>query len=365
MALAFAVVACTTTATPGSGRSVGPADDPSLERLTADARTEGSLTTIGLPRGWCGYGALIDGFKETYGLEVTELDPGAISSDQLEVLRDAGAGNDAQSPDVVDLGLLHAPPVRDEGLAAPYRVAGWSSIPVEAKDSDGHWWGAYYGVIAFEVNTDEVETVPRAWSDLLRPEYEGLVSLAGDPHDSSQAVAAVYAAALAAGGGPDDPTIGLDFFRRLADAGTLSSRIATTKSILDGRTPIALRWTYHALADRASTAKRGPDIAVVIPSSGRLAVPFVQAINATARHPSAARLWQEHLLSDDGQAGLLAGGCYPTRLADMRRRDVIADDALAAVPDPTGAIFPTAPQLEAATQAIDSGWEKAVGVAIR
>jgi putative spermidine/putrescine transport system substrate-binding protein len=358
-------VACTTSQPSEQGRTGDPTNDPSVGSLIAEARAEGALTTIALSRTWCGYGAIIDAFKDTYGIEVTELDPNAISTDEIEVLRTAGPDGSAQSPDVVDLGLLYGPQVRDEGLTAPYRVAGWESIPDSAKDPDGYWWGAYYGVIAFEVNADEVATLPRDWDDLLRPEYEGLVSLAGDPHDSSQAVAAVYAAALASGGGLEDASPGLDLFRRLSEAGTLSTRIATSRTMTTGRTPIAIRWTYLALADRATAAAAGgPDIVVVVPTTGRLAVPFVQAISASAPHPNAARLWQEYLLADEGQAGLLAGGCHPIRLEDMRERGVIAPDALSSVPDAAGAVFPTATQLGAATSAVESGWDEIVGLAI-
>ena len=45
------------------------------EELIAAAKAEGSLTTIALPHDWCGYGAMIEGFKAKYGLEVNELNP--------------------------------------------------------------------------------------------------------------------------------------------------------------------------------------------------------------------------------------------------------------------------------------------------
>jgi putative spermidine/putrescine transport system substrate-binding protein len=40
----------------------------SMDELVAAAKKEGELTTIALPHDWCGYGALIDGFKSKYGL---------------------------------------------------------------------------------------------------------------------------------------------------------------------------------------------------------------------------------------------------------------------------------------------------------
>ena len=39
-----------------------------MDALIAAAQAEGTLTTIALPLDWCGYGAVIDGFKAKYGL---------------------------------------------------------------------------------------------------------------------------------------------------------------------------------------------------------------------------------------------------------------------------------------------------------
>jgi putative spermidine/putrescine transport system substrate-binding protein len=357
------LAACTVGVVGESSASPRPTADAGHAELVAAAAKEGALTTIALARDWCGYGSIIDGFKERYGIEVSELDPNAISADEVEVLRESVEGGGPQAPDVVDLGLTHGPEVREAGLVAPYRVAGWDAIRDEAKDPDGHWWGDYYGVMSFEVNADRVRDVPSDWDDLLRPQYRGLVSLAGDPRTSTQAAAAVYAASLASGGSLDDSGPGMTYFRRLADAGSLSEHAATTKGILDGSTPIAIRWTYNALSDkaRAAGAKEGPEIAVVVPGGGRLAVPFVQAISASAPHPSAARLWQEHLLTDEVQTGFLAGGCHPIRFDELAERKAIDPDVLAGLPDVSGASFPTAGQLSAAMTAIESGWEDQVG----
>ena len=359
------LAACTVGVAGESSRNTQPTDDPGRDDLVAAARADGTLTTIALARTWCGYGAIIDGFKSDYGIAVTELDPNAISGDQVEVLRDGATGSGPQSPDVVDLGLSYGPEVREAGLVAPYRVAAWDSIRDEAKDPDGHWWGAYYGVVAFEVNADKVADLPTDWDDLLRPEYRGRVSLAGDPHTSSQAIAAIFAASLASGGSLDDVAPGIDYFRRLSDSGNLTDRAATSKDVLKGRTPIAIRWTYNALADRAQgRAEKGPKIAVVVPRSGRLAVPFVQAIAASASHPSAARLWQEHLMTEDVQKAFLAGGCHPIRFDELMERGIIDRDVLADLPETGGAAFPTATQLAAATSAIETGWDDAVGLTI-
>ena len=57
-----------------------------MEALIAAAQEEGTLTTIALPLDWCGYGAVIDGFKAKYGLEENGLDRGAGSAEELEAI---------------------------------------------------------------------------------------------------------------------------------------------------------------------------------------------------------------------------------------------------------------------------------------
>ena len=46
------------------------------------------LTTIALPHDWCGYGAVIDGFKKKYPeITVNELNPDAGSADEVEAVK--------------------------------------------------------------------------------------------------------------------------------------------------------------------------------------------------------------------------------------------------------------------------------------
>ena len=60
----------------------GAAHAQDLAALEEAAKAEGMLTTIALPHDWCGYGAVIDGFKAKYpGISVNELNPDAGSAD--------------------------------------------------------------------------------------------------------------------------------------------------------------------------------------------------------------------------------------------------------------------------------------------
>jgi putative spermidine/putrescine transport system substrate-binding protein len=341
--------------------SVSIAPDP-LKDLVAAARAEGTLTTIGLSPGWCNYRAIIDAFKQRYGLEVQELSPDAPPSEQLDALKaDPASG---KAPDVVDVTTTVAAQAKTAKLLAPYKVATWATIPDALKDKDGAWTGDYYGVLVFEVNSSVIATAPAAWADLVSPAAVGLLALAGDPRVSSQAGLAVLSAGLANGGSLDDVKPGLAWFKQLAASNRLMQSVATSDSIDSGLTPLAIRWTYNALWHRDGTAGK-PPIEVVAPATGRLGVANAQAINARAPHPNAARLWLEFLFSDAGQNLWLDGYCHPARFADLTNRDAIPVETLARLPDTSGVVFPSVTQQAKALQTIADGWDATVGLEIR
>ncbi len=352
-----------------SGASTAPSAEPSsgtgggsMDALIEAAKAEGTLTTIALPHDWCNYGGAIEAFKTKYGLEINELDPNAGSGDEIEAIKANKGNTGPQAPDVIDVGLSFGPSAKGEDLLAQYKVETWDSIPDDAKDADGYWVGDYYGVLSFEVNTGVVKNVPQDWSDLLKDEYKGQVALAGDPRSSNQAIQTVFAAALANGGSLDDAQPGLDFFKELNAKGNFVPVIAKPGTIASGETPITIRWTYNALANRDSTAASGgPAIEVVVPKSGRFAGVYVQAISAFAPHPNAAKLWQEFLYSDEGQNEWLKGYCHPIRYEDLVARDAVPAEQLAKLPDVEGAVFPSLDQLNAATELITKQWDAVVG----
>ena len=338
-----------------------------MEALVAAAQAEGMLTTIALPRDWCNYGEMIDTFAAKYGLEVNELDSNAGSADELEAIR-ANQGNPGpQAPDVIDVGLAFGPQAKDEGLLQPYKVSTWDSIPADAKDADGYWYGDYYGVLAFAVNTDVVTNVPQDWTDLLSEEYTGQVALAGDPRLSNQAILSVMAASIASGGSAADAAPGLEFFKQLNDAGNFVPVIALPGTIAQGETPITIAWDYNNLAWRDSLAGN-PPVEVVVPASGVVAGVYVQGISAFAPHPNAAKLWMEYLYSDEGQNVWLKGYCHPIRFNDMAERGVIPQELMDALPPAeayAAAVFPTLEEQEASKETIVSQWDTVVGADVK
>ena len=375
--LALALGACTPkpteaptaapTEAPTEAPTVAPTDAPvdPMAELVAAAEAEGMLTTIALPHDWCNYGGVIDAFKAKYpNIEVNELNPDAGSGDEIEAIKANQGNTGPQAPDVIDVGFSYGDSSKKEGLIQPYKVSTWDTIPDDAKDADGYWYGDYYGVMAFLVNTDVQPDVPQDWADLLDPKYKGQIALSGDPRVSNQAIQAVYASALANGGSLDNIQPGLDFFAQLNTLGNLIPLIANNGLVAKGEIPVRITWDYNALAAVDSFAGN-PATAVVIPATGRFAGVYVQAISAYAPHPNAAKLWMEFLYSDEGQILWMQGYCHPIRESDMRARGVIPADLLAKLPDVSGAVFPTLAQLNAAKELITTTWDAVVGADVQ
>ena len=347
--------------------SVASAD--AMADLEAAAKAEGNLTTIALPHDWCGYGAVIEGFKKKYPeIAINELNPDGSSADELEAVRANKDNKGPQAPDVLDIGLSFGPVAKQEGLIQPYKVATWDSIPDTAKDADGAWYGDYYGVMSFIVNTDLVKTVPTDWADLMKPEYANAFALTGDPRSGNQGLMSVMSAGMAMGGKPgaESAAKGLEFFAGLNKAGNFVPVSGKTGTIAQGTTPIVAAWDYNALAWR-DTLAGNPKAEVVIPASGTLAGVYVQAISAYAPHPNAAKLWMEYLYSDEGQLLWLSGYCHPIRFNDLAARNVIPADLMAKLPPAEAyakAVFPTLDEQSAHKEGVSAGWDKVVGVKV-
>ena len=107
--------------------------------------------------------------------------------------------------------------------------------------------------------------------------------------------------------------------------------IGKAASIAQGETPVLVFWDYNALAAR-DNLKGNPKVDVIVPESGVVAGVYVQAISAYAPHPNAAKLWLEHLYSDEGQIAWLKGYCHPIRFANLVEAGKVPADVLAALP---------------------------------
>ena len=187
------------------------------------------------------------------------------------------------------------------------------------KDTRGLWTGDYYGSVTIGYNANLVKTPPKSFADLLKPIYKNQVALNGSPLKSGSAIAGVFAAALANGGSLSNVGPGVDWFAKARSAGNFIPVQTTPQTVASGQTPISIDWDYNNFA----YVKEFPSAnwKVVLPTDGQYGGYYCQAVNATAPHPWAARLWQEFLYSDQGQILYLKGYAHPARFADLRRAE--------------------------------------------
>ena len=332
----------------------------SMKELIAEAKKEGKVNVIALPHDWANYGESISTFKKKYGLAMDETNPGGTSAQENEAIR--SLKGDSRAPDSVDVTVALAVDGTREGLYGKYFVRTFSTIPRAMKDTRGFWWADYWGAVSIGYNQNLVSNPPKSFKDLLKPEYKGKVALNGSPLTSGSAVAGVFAAAIGAGGSASDVQPGIDYFAKLKQIGNFIPVQSTPQTIASGQTPISIDWDYLNLAYTKQFP--GAKWKTTIPADGVYGAYYCQAINATAPHPYAARLWQEFMYSDQGQLIWLKGFSHPARFQDMTKRKVIPKALLAALP--SGALyaqvkFANSGQQSKAKALIASQWPSKVG----
>jgi putative spermidine/putrescine transport system substrate-binding protein len=331
-----------------------------MAALVKAAKKEGKLNTIALPPDWANYGEMMSTFQKKYGIKITNDNPDGSSAQENEAIR--SLKGDSRAPDVVDVGVAFAIGGANEGLYAKYFNQNYKTIPRAMKDTRGFWMGDYWGAVSIGYNKNLVSNPPKTWADLKKPEYKGKVAMNGSPLTSGSAVAGVIAAAIANGGSAGDVGPGIDFFASLKKSGNFIPVQTTPATVASGQTPISIDWDYNNLAyiKGLPAANWG----VSIPADGVYGGYYAQAINATAPHPYAARLWEEFVYSDQGQIIFLKGFAHPARFNDLAQRKMLPKSLLNALPAPAlyaKAKFASVSQLSKAKAKIAAEWPTKVG----
>jgi putative spermidine/putrescine transport system substrate-binding protein len=331
------------------------ADLGGMDGLIAAAKEEGELNVIALPPDWANYGLMIKTFGDKYGIKVNSAQPDASSQDEINAANQL-RGRD-RAPDVFDLGTNVA--LRNTNLFAPYKVATWADIPEALKDPNGLWVNDYGGYMSIGYDAGKLPAVTRV-DDLLKPEFRGKVALNGNPTQASAGFHGVMMAALANGGSPDDVKPGLEFFKKLKEAGNFLPVDPTPATIASGQTPVVIDWEYLNVA-QGQTLEGKLDWKLAVPEGAVVGAYYVQAINKDAPHPAAARLWQEFLYSDEGQNIWLQGFARPVRLDAMVKAGTVDKTALAALPKVKGTpVYLTQEQINEQQKYLLEHWDQAV-----
>lgn len=283
-----------------STSSVLAVDIAELERK---ARAEGKIYSVGMPDSWANWKDTWRDLGEHYDIQHQDTD---MSSAQ-EIAKFA-AEKDNATADIGDVGAAFGPIAVRQGVTQAYKPTTWEQIPDWAKDQDGHWMLGYTGTIAFIVNNELIHKAPSSWQDLLEGDYQVTV---GDVGVAAQANSAILAAAFAQGGDESNITPALNLFAELARQGRLSPVDPNIANLEKGEVEMAILWDFNALNYRDQIDRER--FTVVIPSDGSLISGYATIINKYAKHPNAAKLAREYILSDAGQINLARGYARPIR----------------------------------------------------
>ena len=299
-----------------AGTAATTAAGGDLTALVAACKKEGKVNLIALPDEWANYKGILKSFRDKYaGVQNPVASPDISSKEEQDAV--VNLAGQADMPDSVDVSPAIAQSMVDAGLFAPYTPTIAGQLPAGLQDANHNWVAAYYGIMAVSTNTTIVKNAPKTFADLKKPEYKGLVALNGDPRESGAAFAAVMAASLANGGSADDIMPGVKYFADLKKSGNLGASNVTKATVLSGETPIAIDWSYNVPGLAADLKAAGLTMETNFPTDGVYGGFYAQGVVKNSPHQACSKLWLEHILSDEGALGYLAGGAMPARYAEL------------------------------------------------
>ncbi|USG64223.1 ABC transporter substrate-binding protein [Brevibacillus ruminantium] len=286
-------------------KTTAPADtsELTLEQIVEKAKQEGAVNSVGMPDTWANWGETWQNLSKQYGLKHTDTD----MSSAEELAKFEAEKNDATA-DIGDVGIAFGPLAKQKDLTLPYKTSYWNDIPDWAKDDQGHWLLGYTGTLAFITDKTKVKNPPKSWADLKNGNYKVSV---GDVMKANQAQFAVLAAAYASGGDENNIQPGIDFYADLAKKKRLNASDPSVANLEKGEIEVAILWDFNALGYRDQIDKNRFD--VVIPEEASVISGYATVINKYAKHPHAAMLAREYILSDEGHSNLARGYARPIR----------------------------------------------------
>jgi len=256
------------------------------QKLIAAAKKEGGLTLYSTmtPEDAA---PLFAGFEKKYGVKVT-MWRGINQKLVQRALAEKRAGREAA--DAFE-GSGHGMEIlRREGLIERFWSPAFADIPPEAFPRHGEYApdNLLFFVMGYNTRLVKPEDVPKSYDDLLQPRWAGNLGI--------EASDVVWFAAVAKAMGEAK---GLAYFERLAATRpqVRNGHTLMTELVAAGEIPIALT-LYNQAVDKLKEKGAPIDWKPLPPAFGRA---DGIALAKHARHPHAALLFADYLLSPEGQ----------------------------------------------------------------
>ncbi|AUG53476.1 extracellular solute-binding protein [Thalassospira marina] len=330
-------------------------DGPELykgeQALYEKAQDEGLVVSFDTGPTWANWSSQFKNFKARYpGVEMVYNDLGSAAT--------VVALDKSRNRPQADTAYYFAGSALDavaKGVVAPFKPVNFDKLPPELRETDGKWFTVHKLNIAFLVNKKLVKETPQSWADLLKSEYKNAVVYL-DPRSTGQGQVVVFGAAFGNGGNMDNIQPGIDYLARLHENGNVLRTVGTTPyaQFLKGEIPIWIGYENDGLKAKYKDGM-GDDIDVVIPKEASAAAPYAISMVKNGPNPSAAQLWLNYIMTDEGQATFAEGYVRPSVPGVKLSADVAEKMPDAPQIRPIDIVKATALKAE-----IDTGWSKAV-----
>jgi putative spermidine/putrescine transport system substrate-binding protein len=307
--LAVLLAACTLAGR--TGAFDGPDLYPGEGALYDAAAKEGLVVSSNTGPNWANWGALAAGFAKRY--PAVTLAYNDVGSGAAVVALDR-----ARAKPMVDtlyaFGVIGVD-AASRGLLAGFKPVNVERLPALARDPDGRWFAVHQMPVVFIVNRKLVKNVPRAWADLVKPEFKSAI-VYPDPRTSGAGQVTVLAANLAAGGSLETVRPGIDYLAELHRLGNvLRVDVGAYAEFIRGKIPVWISFEMDGLRAKYVDGM-ADDVELVAPLDGTVAAPYTLSLVKGARDENAAKLWLNFALSDPGQL-LFADGFVRPAVRDL------------------------------------------------
>jgi len=206
----------------------------------------------------------------------------------------------------------------DSGLTQPFYTPMVEAMPERYRDPHDRWASTRISYFSIAYNTKMVppDQVPKSYDDLLDPRWQGkLVWRVGTASGTP-----LFITAMRLSRGEENAAA---YFHKLAKQKMINFGSGSARTLVDrviaGEFPIALNiFAHHPLISKAKGAPVDSQLMDPVPSTaGTVIVP------KGVRHPYAAMLLVDFVLSQEGQQ-ILAGADYFPARSDVPPKDTLA-----------------------------------------
>ena len=152
------------------------------------------------------------------------------------------------------------------------------------------------------------------------------------------------------------------YFKKLKEAGNLTTVDVTNGTIDSGQTGVVFDWTYNQASYKKELKDKGVNWKYKTFPKAQVVSYYNQAINKDAPHPAAARLWEEYLYTADAQNLWFKGGANPVLLDSMKEDGTVDQatlkDAITIEGEPVSYTKDDSTRI---TEWLQNNWDKTIG----